>query len=75
MLNKNMEAKQVAAVRKILSEVPAASSYSPVTEAVDRATTLGEEKIAAALTNVSSMPQSTNVFANPVLHKAAVNCR
>ena len=74
MLNKNMEAKQVAAVRKILSEVPAASQYSPVTDAMDRATALGEEKIAAALTNVSSMPQSTNVFANPVLHKAAVNC-
>ncbi|MXV77498.1 hypothetical protein F4083_04365 [Candidatus Poribacteria bacterium] len=35
---------------------------------------MGEEKIATALTNVSSMPQSTNVFANPVLHKAAVNC-
>ncbi|MYF56624.1 hypothetical protein F4225_12980, partial [Candidatus Poribacteria bacterium] len=40
----------------------------------ERATALGEEKIATALTNVSSMPQSTNVFANPVLHKAAVNC-
>ncbi len=74
MLNKNLEAKKVVAVRKILSEVPAASQYSPVTDAVDRATALGEEKIAAALTNVSSMPQSTNVFANPVLHKAAVNC-
>lgn len=74
MLNKNLEAKKVVAVRKILSEVPAASQYSPVTDAVERATTLGEEKIAAALTNVSSMPQSTNVFANPVLHKAAVNC-
>ena len=74
MLNKNLEAKKVVAVRKILSEVPAASQYSPVTDAVERATVLGEEKIAAALTNVSSMPQSTNVFANPVLHKAAVNC-
>lgn len=74
MLNKNLEAKKVVAVRKILSEVPAASQYSPVTDAVDRATVLGEEKIATALTNVSSMPQSTNVFANPVLHKAAVNC-
>ncbi|MYB63649.1 hypothetical protein F4X73_03075 [Candidatus Poribacteria bacterium] len=74
MLNKNLEAKKVVAVRKILSEVPAASQYSPVTDAVERATALGEEKIATALTNVSSMPQSTNVFANPVLHKAAVNC-
>ena len=74
MLNKNLEAKQVAAVRKILSEVPAASQYSPVTESLDRATVLGEEKIAAALKSFSSMPQSTNVFANPVLHKAAVDC-
>ncbi len=74
MLNKNLEAKKVVAVRKILSEVPAVSQYSPVTDAVERATVLGEEKIAAALTNVISMPQSTNVFANPVLHKSAVNC-
>ncbi len=74
MLNKNLEAKQVAAVRKILSEVPDASSYSPVTESMDRATELGEDKIAAVLKSFSSMPQSTNVFANPVLHKASVNC-
>ncbi len=75
MLNKNLEAKQVAAVRKILSEVPVASVYSPVTESIDKATELGEDKIAAALKSFSSMPQSTNVFANPVLHKAAVNCK
>lgn len=75
MLNKNTEAKQEAAVSKILSEVPTASSYSPVTESMDRATELGEDKIAAALKSFSSMPQSTNVFANPVLHQAAVNCK
>ena len=75
MLNKNLEAKQVAAVRKILSEVPEASSYSPVNESLDRATELGEDKIAAALRGFSSMPQSTNVFANPVLHQAAVECK
>ncbi len=75
MLNKNTEAKQEAAVSKILSEVPTASTYSPVTESMDRATELGEGKIAAALKSFSSMPQSTNVFANPVLHQAAVNCK
>lgn len=74
MLDKKMEAKQVAGVRKILSEVPAPSEYSPVTESIDRATELGEDGIASALKNFSSMPQSTNVFANPVLHKTGVNC-
>ncbi len=75
MLNKNMEAKQESVIRKILSEVPAASTYSPVNEAIEKATELGEDKIAAALNGFSSMPQSTNVFANPVLHKAAVDCK
>ncbi len=75
MLNKNSEAKQEAAVRKILSEVPTASTYSPVTESLDKAIELGEDKIAAVLKSFSSMPQSTNVFANPVLHQAAVNCK
>ena len=74
MLNKNLEAKQEEAVRKILSEVPTASVYSPVTESMARATELGEEKMASVLKSFSSMPQSTNVFANPVLHKAAVDC-
>lgn len=74
MLNKKLGAKQVAAVRKILSEVPDASDYSPVNESIARATELGEDKIAVALKSFSSMPQSTNVFANPVLHKTAVNC-
>lgn len=75
MLNKNLEAKQVAAVRKILSDVPEASTYAPVTESLSRATELGEEKIAAVLNSFSSMPQSTTVFANPALHKASVNCQ
>lgn len=74
MLDKKMEAKKVAGIRKILSDVPAASEYSPVTESIARATELGEDGIASALKNFSSMPQSTNVFANPVLHKTGVNC-
>jgi len=75
LLNKNLEAKQVAAVRKILSDVPEASTYAPVTESLSRATELGEEKIAAVLNNFSSMPQSTTVFANPALHKTSVDCQ
>ncbi len=74
MLNKNLEAKKVTTVRKILSELPEASAYTPVTESLNRATELGEEQIAAVLTSFSSMPQSTTVFANPALHKAAVKC-
>ena len=74
ILNKNLEAKQEAALRKILSEVPETSTYTPVTDALNRATELGEDKIAAVLNGFSSMPQSTTVFANPVLHKAAVDC-
>ena len=73
-MNKNLEAKQEAALRKILSEVPETSTYTPVTDALNRATESGEDKIAAVLNGFSSMPQSTTVFANPVLHKAAVDC-
>ena len=73
-MNKNLEAKQVAAVEKILSSVPEASAYSPVTDSLSRAAELGEDKIVAVLNSFSSMPQSTTVFANPALHKTAVDC-
>ena len=73
-MNKNLEAKQEAALRKILSEVPDTSTYTPVTDALNSATELGADKIAAVLNGFSSMPQSTTVFANPVLHKASVDC-
>ena len=74
ILNKNLEAKQVAAVQKILSSVPEASAYAPVTDSLSRAAELGEDKIVAVLNSFSSMPQSTTVFANPALHKTAVDC-
>ena len=73
-MNKNLEAKQVAAVQKILSEMPETSVYAPVTDALNRATALGEDNIVAVLNSFSSMPQSTAVFANPALHKTAVDC-
>ena len=73
-MNKNLEAKQEAALRSILSEVPEASAYAPVTDSLDKAVELGEDGIAAVLKSFSSMPQSTTVFANPALHKAAVDC-
>lgn len=74
MLNKNLEAKKVAAVRKTLSYVPDASAYAPVTASLARAAELGEDGIVAVLNSFSSMPQSTTVFANPALHKTAVTC-
>ena len=73
-MNKNLEAKQVAAVEKIMSGVPEASAYAPVTDSLSRAAELGEDKIVAVLNSFSSMPQSTTVFANPALHKTAVDC-
>ena len=73
-MNSILGAKQAAAARKILSGVPEASTYAPVTDSLNRAAELGEDKIAAVLTSFSSMPQSTTVFANPVLHKVAVDC-
>ena len=73
-MNKNLEAKQEAALREILSEVPETSTHTPVTDSLNRATELGEDKIAAVLNGFSSMPQSTTVFANPVLHKTVVDC-
>ena len=73
-MNTILGAKQVAAVRKILSGVPEASTYAPVTDSLNRAAALGEDQIVAVLTSFSSMPQSTTVFANPALHKVAVDC-
>ena len=73
-MNKNLEVKQEAALRNILSEMPETSTYTPVTDSLNRATELGEDKIAAVLNGFSSMPQSTTVFANPVLDKAVVDC-
>lgn len=74
MLKKNLVAKKVAAVRKTLSYVPDASAHAPVTASIARAAELGEDQVVAVLNSFSSMPQSTTVFANPALHKAAVKC-
>ena len=74
ILNKILEAKQEAAVEKILSDMPEASVYAPVTDSLNRAAELGEDQIVAVLNSFSSMPQSTTVFANPPLHKVAVDC-
>ena len=67
-------AQKIAAMRKMFSGLPETSTYSPVTDALQNAGQLDEQDIASALTAFSTMPQSTMVFANPVLHHAKVDC-
>ena len=45
-----------------------------MTDALQSAGQLDEQDITNALKAFSTMPQSTNVFANPVLHHAKVDC-
>ena len=67
-------AQKIAAMRKMFSELPETSTYSPVMEALQSAGQLDEQDIANVLKAFSTLPQSTNVFANPVLHRAKVDC-
>ena len=67
-------ATKIAAMRKMFSELPEISTYSPVTDALQSAGQLDEQNIATVLKAFSTMPQSTKVFANPVLHHAKVDC-
>jgi hypothetical protein len=64
-----------AAIRRMLSELPAASPYAPTAEALKRANELGETGVAAALQRFLSMPQSTMILANPSLHQIPVDCQ
>lgn len=66
--------KTAASIRRTLSENPKPSSYGPVTDAIQKAAQLGEQAIGGSLKNFGSMPQSTMVFANPVLFQAPVDC-
>ena len=74
MATSQTQTSQIALIRKMLSELPAASDYAPVAEAIGRSTELGEMEIANSLSGLVSMPQSTMVFANPVSHTAKVDC-
>ena len=67
-------AQKIAAMRQMFSELPETSIYSPVTEALQTAGRLAEQDIANVLKAFSTMPQATKVFANPVLHRAKVDC-
>src|ERR1044072_1735018 len=59
---------------KTFAVTPAAPDYNPVKQAIARAEELGEKQIATALGYFSTMPASTGIIANPVLHHTPVDC-
>ena len=66
--------KRLRLIRQTLSELPPPSNYTPVSDAIERSQTLEEKEIASTLAGLSSLPQSTAVFANPVQHSATAIC-
>ena len=63
-----------AATDKTFSVMPAAPDFNPVKQAIARAEELGEKQIATTLGYFSTMPASTAIIANPVLHHTPVDC-
>ena len=54
--------------------LPPAPAHNPVKQAVARANELGEKSIATTLGYFATMPASTGIIANPVLHHTPVDC-
>jgi len=61
-------------IDKIIAVVPPAPDFNPVKQAVARAEELGEKQIATTLGYFATMPASTGIIANPVLHHTPVDC-
>lgn len=61
-------------VDKIFAVLPSAPDYNPVKTAIARAEELGEKPIATTLGYFATMPASTGIIANPVLHHTPVDC-
>jgi hypothetical protein len=59
---------------KIFAVNPPPPDYNPVKQAVKRAEELGEKPIATTLGYFATMPASTGIIANPVLHHTPVDC-
>jgi citrate synthase len=59
---------------KIFAVNPPPPDFNPVKQAVARAEELGEKQIATALGYFATMPASTGIIANPVLHHTPVDC-
>src|ERR1051325_10544145 len=61
-------------IDKIFAVVPPAPDFNPVKQAIARAEELGEKSIATTLGYFATMPASTGIIANPVLHHTPVDC-
>ncbi len=61
-----------AASQNVIPELPPAPEDNPVAQAVKRANELNEKEIATTLGYFATMPASTAIIANPVLHHVAV---
>ena len=61
-------------IDKIFAVVPPAPEFNPVKTAIARAEELGEKQIATTLGYFATMPASTDIIANPVLHHTPVDC-
>jgi Citrate synthase, C-terminal domain len=59
---------------KIFAVNPPPPDFNPVKQAIARAEELGEKPIATSLGYFSTMPASTGIIANPVLHHTPVDC-
>src|SRR6187455_3752931 len=59
---------------KTFAVVPPPPDHNPVKQAITRAEELGEKNIATTLGYFSTMPASTGIIANPVLHHTPVDC-
>jgi len=59
---------------KTFAVMPPPPDYNPVKQAIARAEELGEKNIATTLGYFSTMPASTGIIANPVLHHTPVDC-
>lgn len=66
--------KEEDSTDKIFAVVPPAPEYNPVKQAITRAEELGEKPIASTLGFFATMPSSTTIIANPVLHHTPVDC-
>ena len=63
-----------ASTDKTFAVMPPAPDHNPVKQATARAEELGEKQIATTLGYFSTMPASTGIIANPVLHHTPVDC-
>ena len=61
-------------IDKIFAVVPPAPEFNPTKQAIARADELGEKQIATTLGYFATMPASTGIIANPVLHHTPVDC-